>query len=58
MKTIIASLLGLGTIGFLSGCSMAAQKNPTSINAGTTSSLTSVGPPAYSTLHSEIMRSY
>jgi hypothetical protein len=55
MKTIIASLLGLGTIGFLSGCSMAAQKNPASSNAGTASS---VGPPAYSTLHSEIMRSY
>ncbi len=56
MKTIIACLLSLGAICFLSGCSMVELRKPASSNAGTASVQTSVGQPVYSPLHSEIMR--
>jgi hypothetical protein len=55
MKSIIVILLGIGSAGFLSGCATAGQRKPTSLNPGTP---TSVGQPAYSALHSEIMHSY
>lgn len=58
MKTIIASLLGIGALGFLSSCTTVEQREPATHTTSTTTAQTTVSRPVYNTVETKTTRTY